>query len=182
MNKIPIQKIKFEEENKYTVNEIKSDKKTSVINNVGVSFGISVLQNDVNFKGNINNPHKYNVSSKYVVVKKILYSMSISKEDISINEVYLKKIKNIADSVDSDERKAKKLNLLLKETGFYIPLKAYIGGKLEIDTEGVSEEKTKELIASFKADLDFKVFENKNSFEIKKQFERTTYENRGRYK
>jgi len=141
LNKIPLQKIKFEEENKYTVNEIKSDKKTSLINNVGVSFGISVLQNDVNFKGNINNPHKYKVSSKYVVVKKILYSMSISKEDISINEVYLKKIKNIADSVDSDERKAKKLNLLLKETGFYIPLKAYIGGKLEIDTEGENEEK-----------------------------------------
>ena len=173
LNKIPLQKIKFEEENKYTVNEIKSDKKTSLINNVGVSFGISVLQNDVNFKGNINNPHKYKVSSKYVVVKKILYSMSISKEDISINEVYLKKIKNIADSVDSDERKAKKLNSLLKETGFYIPLKAYIGGKLEIDTEGENEEKTKELIASFKADLDFKVFTNKNSFEIKKKFERT---------
>ena len=186
LNEIPIGHIKFIEENKYSANECETN--LSIIDDNDYSIGISVLLNDSKFNLLSGDPEKmnYTISSKSIIIKKKLYSISIREEDIVINDNYKHKLENIAnDKTLYDHQKAEKLDGLLKDSGFLVPLKAYVGGLYSFNSENLSEDVKKEFLSNIELDLNFskKNLNGKNSNDGKKIFTQTkTFSQINRFK
>ena len=156
LEEIPLKKMEFREENLYSAQEVESNLKSSIIDDNEVSLGISLLQNDANFKLKTGKDFQYKSSSKTIIAKKKIYSITIKEEDIIIKDIYCERLKEIAKDFDlSDEGKAEKLEKIFKDTGFYIPLKAYIGGLYSFDCKSMNNNEKKQFLINLKADLDF---------------------------
>ena len=170
LKEIPKHKIQFNEENKYSANECLTN--LSIIDDIDYSIGISVLLNDSKFGLLLSDSKKasLNYSSKSIIVKKKIYSISIKEEDICINDFYKKKLESIANNNELDDlKKAEKLDVLLKNAGFLVPLKAYIGGSYIFNCEKMSDNQKKDLLLNIKLDLNIFNCE----FNMKKKLERT---------
>lgn len=168
---IPLDQIQFRPENQFSAELLESNKKSSLITDNKVSFGISLLENEVGSEFKISNTQEYSSSSKMIIIKKKLYSISIKAENIFISDYYNDQLETIAnDSTLDDNEKANELEKLFEKTGYYIPLRAYIGGLYTINCENKSEKEIKGLLASLNLDLKFSEIETKNGFERKRTF------------
>ena len=70
-----------------------------------------------------NSNKKFLVGGKYKIC-----SLSAKKENIAFSETFLNKIKHLAENDLTNTEKAKELDKMFKDYGYYIPLKIYIGG------------------------------------------------------
>ena len=171
---IPLDKIQFREENELSAEEIISNSNETIVDNKEISLGISILMNDVEFKLKTDKDYKYSTSSKSILVKKKIYSSSIKENDIIINDIYYNRLLEIAEDDNSnDEQKAQQLDQIFKETGFYVPLKVYIGGLYNMDCRDMSNEQKRNFFSNLKADLEISSVKSKNSLEMKKTFSRS---------
>ena len=155
LNEIPKNNIEFQQENKYSSMKIENNDNIDIINNTQISTGLSYLYNDVNFKNQFSKSKKYERRSSSFIVKRKLYSITIKEEDITFRPLFSKKIAKIANLFESDQEKAQKLDDLFKEIGFYIPLKAYIGGLYNLGD--LSERERNEIQRIFEAQLNIKI-------------------------
>ena len=171
---IPLDKIQLREENELSAQEIKSNLNETIINDNEISLGISILMNDLNFKIKTDKDYKYSTNSQSIIVKKKILSFSIKEKDIIINDIYCNRLLEIADDINSnDKKKAAQLDQIFKDTGFYIPLKIYIGGLYKMDCKGMNDEQKKKFLIGLKADLDIASVKSKNALEVKKTFSRS---------
>jgi hypothetical protein len=154
LNEISKNKIEFNEENKFT--SCQNDKKDNyaMVDDNEASLGISFFHNDANFKLKNSFLNKYERNSSSFIVKRKLYSITIKEEDVTFRPLFIKKFEQIANIPASDEEKAKKLDELFKDIGFYVPLKAYIGGLYNLGN--LSEKEKMEFNYNIESGLNIK--------------------------
>jgi len=168
LNSIPKDRIEFQEENKLSSMENNHKDNFAMVDDTNVSAGLSLYYNDLNFNLKKANSRIYEKNSNSFIVKRKLYSITIKEEDISFRPLFLNKFENIAKSPYSDEIKADQLDDLFKDIGFFIPLKAYIGGSYNLGN--LNEKKRIELKKNIDAKYNGQIKFNKN-FGIKKRDE-----------
>ena len=158
---------------------MKNDHKDNfaIVNDTNVSAGLSLFFNDLNFNLKKANSRTYENNSSSFIVKRILYSITIKEEDISFRPLFLNKFEKIANSPYSDETKAEQLDELFKDIGFFIPLKAYIGGSYNLGNLSEKEriELKRNIEAKYNGQKIFKInigFNKRDEFE-KKRFNKT---------
>ena len=129
---IPFKKFHFtmEKDFKFETFETELTSTTSTVSLVSLDAfaNISLYHCDSMFELKAKNTTNYNKTSKYLVGKFILYSISIDPDDIHFTDFIIDELKNITDNFKSDSQKGKELDDMFKEYGFYIPLTVYIGG------------------------------------------------------
>ena len=172
LNPIRKERIEFQEENK--LSSMKNDHKDNfaLVNDTNASVGLSLYFNDLNFNLQKANSRINERNSSSFIVKRKLYSITIKEEDISFRPLFLNKFENIANSYSSDVEKAEQLDELFKDIGFFIPLKAYIGGSYNLGN--LSERERIELKRNIEAK-----FNRQNIVKINGEFnKRDGYENK----
>ena len=130
LKRIPKEKIIFYKENKKEDLEITSDKNN--ISKISAIFFSSNFLPEI-FSELVFNSELKNISGEknsfiYQITKYKLLSININEEDLSFNEKFINEFEEISKSDESDEEKANKIENIFKRTGFYIPLKIYLGG------------------------------------------------------
>ena len=122
-------KLSFIKENSYSVRKVEVEKefKSSYNSDFSVSIDTSFYC-DAKFQrkakeSNGNSNKMYLTGGKFVIC-----SLSVKRENIVFSESFLNKIKDIADDEITNAEKAKQLDTIFKDYGYYIPLKIYIGG------------------------------------------------------
>ena len=130
LKRIPKEKIIFSKENKKEDLEIKSDKNNiSKINEI--FFGnifMPEIFSELIFSSELKNISCEKNSFTYQITKYKLLSININEEDLSFSEKYINEFNEISKCEESDEEKANKIEKIFKRTGFFIPLKIYLGG------------------------------------------------------
>mgnify|MGYP006873114876 CR=1 FL=1 len=126
-NEFTNDKISNTEENIFRIKKYKNEGKFPIIEEPCLSKTIRSLKE--NFNTNFSLIKEKNKNYKSLIIGKYkAYSFSINEKDISFNDTYIKKFEKIAQDNSTDEQKVQYLEDIFKEIGFYIPLKAYVGG------------------------------------------------------
>lgn len=139
-------KLIYLKEDKYLFNKIEIEEESSSSNSEIVDFSIAgnfkfLFHCDVKFKSKIEEAKKESKKSLFLIIKKVLSSLTIKRSDIEINESFKKKIEDIADEDSfSDEEKAIKLDKIFNEYGNFIPLTIKIGGYFYQDAKNIENE------------------------------------------
>ena len=143
LKRIPKEKINFYKEKQKEDLEITSDKnniskiKELFFNNIFISEIFSVLF----FNKELENISEEKNSYIYQITKYKLLSININQEDLSFNDKYINEFEEISNSDESDEEKANKIENIFRRTGFYIPLKIYLGGIFSYKNENSNSDK-----------------------------------------
>ena len=172
LKRIPKEKIIFYKENKKEDLEIKSDKSNiSKINEI--FFGnifMPEIFSELIFSSELKNISCEKNSFTYQITKYKLLSININEEDLSFSENYINEFNEISKCEESDEEKANKIEKIFKRTGFFIPLKIYLGGIFSYKNENSKTvEKQEKKISTNFIDLCVNLtnnffFGNKNSY------------------
>ena len=130
LKRIPKEKIIFYKENKKEDLEITSDKNN--LSKISAIFSGNIFLPEI-FCELVFNSELQNISGEknsyiYQITKYKLLSININEEDLSFNEKFINEFEEISKSDESDEEKANNIENIFKRTGFYIPLKIYLGG------------------------------------------------------
>jgi hypothetical protein len=174
LNSIPKERIEFQEENKLSSMKNENKDNFAIVDDTNVSAGLSLYFNDLNFNFKKTNSRINERNSNSFIVKRKLYSITIKEEDISFRPLFLNKFENIANSPYSDETKADQLDELFKEIGFFIPLKAYVGGLYNLGN--LSEKERIELKRNIEAKYnEQKIFKINIGFNKRDEFEKKRY-------
>ena len=123
---IRIQKI---QENSYIVKYQESKHDFQMIIDKDLSEDISAYGN-FKFDGKIRGKKESSSSKQLFIGEFKLYSFNIRQEDLAFSKYYIDKFQQVANNNLSDEEKAKQLEDIFNNTGYYIPKKIYIGGMM----------------------------------------------------
>lgn len=177
LNKIPKNKLKIYEENITSFKEMENKSNNVIINDNEISLGLKVFKEGCDIKFGQDKEKKFEQEKSEIVVKRILYSISINEEkDITFKSEFIKMIEELANLECSDKEKAEKLEKLLQNTGVYIPLKMYIGGLYIFTTEKINKEVKKEILREISGEANLEeLLEMKGSFKYKKSQEDKNY-------
>ena len=143
-------KLSFKKENSlnYEKKEIEQESKSSYNYDFAISIDTSFYC-DGKFQRKIQET-KGNLNKIYLTGAKYNNcSLSVKRENIVFSKSFLNKIKDVVEDDLTDAEKAKELDKLFKDYGYYIPLKIYIGGYFY---EDMNINKNKEIMKKF---LDF---------------------------
>ena len=172
LKRIPKEKIIFYKENKKEDLEIKSDKSNiSKINEI--FFGnifMPEIFSELIFSSELKNISCEKNSFTYQITKYKLLSININEEDLSFSEKYINEFNEISKCEESDEEKANKIEKIFKRTGFFIPLKIYLGGIFSYKNENsktVEKQEKKNSMNLFDLGVNLTnnfFFGNKNSY------------------
>ena len=164
LKEISKNKIKIKKENKFSCRESESNSSKSIIEDNDISLGLSMLNKGVNLRFQFNQNKEYKEKYSSIIIKRIIYSVSINEEDIAFKPFFIKKLKVISKLDCSDEEKAGRLDELFKENGLYIPLKFYIGGLFSINTTNMDKAEKNDFLAQINADLKIKLVDMKKRY------------------
>ena len=155
-NELSNDKINHNEENLFRIRQFKNESNFQIVEDASLSKTIKSVKEDLNINTYSSSKEKKKISKNIIIGKYKTYSFSINEKDISFNDEYNKKFEKIALDNSSDEQKVQNLEYIFKETGFYIPLKAYIGGYFynsynspNINADGLKNKKNKAQLTSF---------------------------------
>lgn len=140
LEEIPITKIKAIKEEKTTSTDKYSEGDFEYKESFGQASDLSIYFNDVMYQSQINNFHKKKENYSFKIIKKILYTYSIKKEDIVLSKSLINDLEELAEKTCDDKTKAKKLDEIFKKTGYFVPLKVYVGGVFIFKNVGISIE------------------------------------------
>lgn len=166
LKEIPKNKIIIKHENKFYCKELENNSHRSIIEDVNISLKLSMLNKGADFKHHFSNNKELAQENYSIVIKRILYSISIKEEDIMLTTFFKNKLKKISNLNISDEEKAERLDELFKENGLYIPLKFYVGGLFYINTTNMSRNQRKSKLEEINADLKIKLLDMKKEIDI----------------
>ena len=141
LNQIPKNKLKIYQENKTSIEELENKENKEIINDDEISLGLKVFKQDINFKFGLNKNLNIKHEKSAIVVKRILYTISINEEeDITFNSKFIEKIEKLIELKCSDQQKTEELEKIVQNTGLYIPLKMNIGGLYTFNTEKINKK------------------------------------------
>ena len=130
---------------------------------------ISCIHCDPEFKRKAEKKDGTTKKKTSIVIKYILYSFSIDQQYIQLSPYWIGKIRDIANSYDSDEEKAKELDEIFKVIGYFIPLEVKVGGLFTCNTDETKNDNLNKINnelnykTNFESNLLFqKKFENNN--------------------
>ena len=127
-NEFPNDKINNNEENIFRIKQYKNELNFHLVEEASLSKIIKYLKEEFNINTFSSSKVKEKNPKNIIFGKYKIYSFNINQKDISFNENYTKKFEKIAQDNCTDEQKVKYLEDIFKEIGFYIPLRAYVGG------------------------------------------------------
>ena len=149
-------KLSFKNETSMLQNtkEVEQESKISYNSDFSISIDISFYC-DAKFHRKVqekkDNSNKiYLIGAKYNV-----RSLSVKRENIVFSKSFLNKIKDVAEDDLTDTEKAKELDKLFKDYGYYIPLKIYIGGFFYRDINILKDNESMKKFLEFKANMNF---------------------------
>ena len=91
-------------------------------------FDISMIHNNSNFLKYAKSIQDKRDEDNTIMGKYKLYSFNINEEYLSFKQNFIDKFNIMAKDNSSDEIKAKEIDKIFENFGYYIPLKIYIGG------------------------------------------------------
>ena len=127
-NEFPNDKIHNSEENIFRIKKYKNESNFQIVEESSLSKTLKYIKEKLNINAFSSSKEEKKNTSNIIIGKYKTYSFRINEKDISFNDDYNKKFEKIAQDNSSDEQKVQYLEDIFKEIGFYIPLKAYIGG------------------------------------------------------
>ena len=164
LKKIPLDKVVYRKEDDFTKLEIRSSEKNRSIQNIMISNDIRCVYNEANFKGELKNILGEEIDTIYHVGNYKLYSFSINEEDLAFNDKYINELNEISKTKISDKEKASKIEDIFKRTGFFIPLKIYIGGIFSYQNETKLNNTDKEEKEKYSLNVQKGLLGNENDF------------------
>ena len=122
-------KLSFKKETSYNFKKIGVDQESKSFYNSDFLISIDTsFYCDAKFQSKVQalngNSNKINL----IGAKSTVCSLSVKRENIVFSKFFLNKTKDVAEDDLTDAEKAKELDKLFKDYGYYIPLKIYIGG------------------------------------------------------
>ena len=126
-NEFTNDKINNSEENVFRIKKYKNESNFQIVEESSLSKTLKYIKEELNINTFSSSKEEKN-SNNIIIGKYKTYSFRINEKDISFNDDYNKKFEKIAQDNSTDEQKVQYLEDIFKEIGFYIPLKAYIGG------------------------------------------------------
>ena len=135
---LPLEKIK--------INKIESNKIYTINgdNNETSYLDISLFHNDLNFKNKIKEmiETSYDHQLYTLVIKKEIGCLEYKIEDIKLDDTFKNEIQTLTNDISlNDTQKAKKLDELFQNHGYFIPLKIYFGGLFTIAIDDIMKSK-----------------------------------------
>ena len=163
LTKIPLKKIIYRKEDDFKVLKVTSDENTRLVQNANISNDITCVFSEANYKIELKNIFKKERNSIYHIGRYRLYSFSVNEEDLVFNDKYINELNQISERDISDEDKALKIDDVFRRTGFFIPLKIYIGGIFSYENIKIEKETASEKNEKFSLDFQKGLLGNKNS-------------------
>ena len=154
---IPDNKLIFKEENSYSYKKVVIENQENSNQDASLDFSLKVdltFYFDSKYNQKVKNVEQSSQKSTYIVVNYYLSSLAIKRENIPINEYFLKKIIKIANSDSSDADKAAKLIKIFSEFGYFIPLNIKIGGYFYKKIDNNESYKNYEKLLELESKLD----------------------------
>ena len=139
-------KLIYLKEDTYQFNKIELSETTDSSNSENIDFSVAgnfnfILHCDAKYKSKVEEAKSNSKKSLFLVIKKVLSSLSVKRSDIEINESFKRKIEDIADEDSfTDGEKAMKLDQIFSEYGYFIPLKMNIGGYFYQEAKTIENE------------------------------------------
>ena len=174
LNEIPRNKLQIKKENKSIIKEVENKENGGIINDDEITIGLSIFKKGANLKYGLTRNENNKYEKSILVAIRTLYSITINENDISLKSSFVEAMENIAKLVCTNEEKAKKLENLFVDKGFYIPLKISIGGRYIFNIKKMTKEEKEELKRKAMVDMSVKdnLFELKNSYAGNKEREK----------
>ena len=173
-------KLIYLKEDIYQFNKIELSETTDSSNSENIDFSVAgnfnfILHCDAKYKSKVEEAKSDSKKSLFLVVKKVLSSLSIKRSDIEVNESFKSKIEDIADEDSfTDGEKAMKLDQIFSEYGYFIPLKMNIGGYFYQEAKTIENENLINDMKQLEANANLKFFGKGNlnsSAEYDKSYE-----------
>lgn len=128
LDDIDIHKIKIIKEDSFEMTKREDFIDSQLIDFSNFQYDISSIHNKSNFLKKAKAVQKKTHKNHIIIGKYKLYSFNINEGDLSYKKHFLDKFENIVNSNSSDTIKAKEIDEIFENQGYYIPLKIYIGG------------------------------------------------------
>ena len=159
-DEIPNNKLIFKEENCFSYRKVIIENQ----DNSNLDFSLKVdltFYFDSKYNQKITSVEGSSQKSTYIVVNYYLSSLTIKRENIPLNEYFLKKIIKIANNDSSSNAdKAAKLINLFNEFGYFIPLNIKIGGYFYKRIDNNESYQNLEKLLEFESKLDSDVIKS----------------------
>ena len=111
---------------------------------------------NLNFSKNIDYIQKISEKNNLII------GNNINEGDLFYKPYFIEKFENIANDVSSDETKAKQIDEIFQDQGYFIPLKIYTGGLFLNRYNKKEKKESKNSSINGYIELDFEIDEIKN--------------------
>jgi len=151
---IPKDKLSFQNESEFNLVKkvVEQESKSSYNYDFAISIDTSFYC-DGKFKRKVQETKDNSNIIHLIGAKYYNCSLSVKRENIVFSKSFLNKIKDIVEDDLTDAEKAKELDKLFKDYGYYIPLKIYIGGYFYRDINIHKDNESMKKFVDFEAIL-----------------------------
>jgi hypothetical protein len=144
-------KITFKKESSYSLKKVEVDQELNSSDNSDFLISIDTsFYYDTKFKRKTQEVKDYTNKKFLFGGKYNICSLSAKKENIVFSETFLNKIKHLAENDLTDAEKAKELDKMFKDYGYYIPLKINIGGYFYKDINNYEDNENINALLDFR--------------------------------
>ena len=156
---ISLAKIDIMKEDNFSIKEERNEQRSSFLSSTDMNNNAIFFVNKASYKNSVNTIKSQTKFSKSLIVKQKIYSLNMKESSIKLSRVFDKKFRDIINFTNDDEERAKLIDAIFEENGFYFPLKIYFGGLIKKSTEKESSKKDEKI--SDGTDINVKVDPNK---------------------
>ena len=156
---ISLAKIDIMKEDDFSIKEERNEQRSSFLSSTDMNNNAIFFVNKASYKNSVNTIKSQTKFSKSLIIKQKIYSLNMKESSIKLSRVFDKKFRDIIIFTNDDEERAKLIDAIFEENGFYFPLKIYFGGLIKKSTEKESSKKDEKI--SDGTDINVKVDPNK---------------------
>ena len=156
---ISLAKIDIMKEDNFSIKEERNEQRSSFLSSTDMNNNAIFFVNKASYKNSVNTIKSQTKFSKSLIIKQKIYSLNMKESSIKLSRVFDKKFRDIINFTNDDEERAKLIDAIFEENGFYFPLKIYFGGLIKKSTEKESSKKDEKI--SDGTDINVKVDPNK---------------------
>ena len=156
---ISLAKIDIMKEDDFSIKEERNEQRSSFLSSTDMNNNAIFFVNKASYKNSVNTIKSQTKFTKSQIIKQKIYSLNMKESSIKLSRVFDKKFRDIINFTNDDEERAKLIDAIFEENGFYFPLKIYFGGLIKKSTEKESSKKDEKI--SDGTDINVKVDPNK---------------------
>ena len=156
---ISLAKIDIMKEDDFSIKEERNEQRSSFLSSTDMNNNAIFFVNKASYKNSVNTIKSQTKFSKSLIIKQKIYSLNMKESSIKLSRIFDKKFRDIINFTNDDEERAKLIDAIFEENGFYFPLKIYFGGLIKKSTEKESSKKDEKI--SDGTDINVKVDPNK---------------------